>query len=377
MLLVMSWSRRPLRAPSSRPTRILVLVLILLTLSSLSGSASSVASPAAPASQNSPPKLLTDPVPDPHQAGVQWFAATGHTLRGSFLDYWNKYGGLAQFGYPITEEFFEEVGSDHKQYQVQYFERNRFEHHPENAGTPYEVLLGTLGLDFHPADPQAPRMPDPALYFPQTGHNLSGPFKSYWLDHGGLFVHGYPITEEFQEKNPIDNKMYTVQYFERSRFELHPENAGSPYEVLLGLLGRQLSEKNGYPYGWYPLYGYAPDFSWFVGYYKADPKRCRDCGCSTIRYVSPDATNFSGPGAVFAYIRSPRPSQVYPLGENQDERFSPTLQPQNFLVVFGQLDDASSMRNGPTDASCFSPKFKVDNFQFNPAHEVVHLSHMK
>jgi hypothetical protein len=28
-----------------------------------------------------------------------------------------------------------------------------------------------------------------------------------------------------------------VQYFERARFELHPENAGTQYEVLLGQLG--------------------------------------------------------------------------------------------------------------------------------------------
>jgi hypothetical protein len=30
-----------------------------------------------------------------------------------------------------------------------------------------------------------------------------------------------------------------VQYFERARFEYHPENQ-PPYDVLLGLLGRQL-----------------------------------------------------------------------------------------------------------------------------------------
>src|SRR5689334_2032092 len=49
--------------------------------------------------------LPTDRVPDPHVSGVVWFAATGHTLRGTFLKYWNQFGGLAQFGYPITEEF--------------------------------------------------------------------------------------------------------------------------------------------------------------------------------------------------------------------------------------------------------------------------------
>jgi hypothetical protein len=42
------------------------------------------------------------------------------------------------------------------------------------------------------------------------------------------------------EKNPIDGKEYKVQYFERNRFELHPEKQGTPYEVQLGLLGTQL-----------------------------------------------------------------------------------------------------------------------------------------
>src|SRR5262249_29825445 len=36
----------------------------------------------------------------------------------------------------------------------------------------------------------------------------------------------------------------TVQYFERNRFEYHPENKGTQYEVLLGLLGTQ---KGGFP----------------------------------------------------------------------------------------------------------------------------------
>src|SRR5206468_7586748 len=127
--------------------------------------------------------------------------------------------------------------------------------------------------------------------FPQTGHNLSGAFKTYWLDHGGLFVHGYPITEAFEEKNPTDNNTYLVQYFERSRFELHPENVGSPYEVLLGLLGTQLAQKNGYPYGWYPLRGHATDFSWIAGPL-AHPRACGElwCSCPLIIYGEPGVT---------------------------------------------------------------------------------------
>ena len=56
-----------------------------------------------------------------------YFSQTGHTLRGKFLDYWQENGGLSQFGYPLTEEFFEPDGPDNTFLQVQYFERNRFE----------------------------------------------------------------------------------------------------------------------------------------------------------------------------------------------------------------------------------------------------------
>ncbi len=174
-------------------------------------------------------------------------------------------------------------------HQVQYFERNRFELHLENKDTQYEVLLGVLGRDFRQQDPPASPLPAPAVYFQQTGHNLSGEFKQYWDTHGGLFVHGFPITEPYQEKNPIDGKTYLVQYFERSRFELHPENAGSQYEVLLGLLGRQLSEKKGYPYGWYPLSGRAADYSWIAGVVElyAPSLECEAeiCGCVFLRHA--------------------------------------------------------------------------------------------
>jgi len=47
--------------------------------------------------------------------------------------------------------------------------------------------------------------------------------------------------------NPSDGKEYTVQYFERARFEFHPEAAGTPYEVQLGLLGAQALQT----LGWY------------------------------------------------------------------------------------------------------------------------------
>jgi hypothetical protein len=292
-------------------------------------------------------------MPDPHQDGVTYFAETGHTLRGMFLQYWKTYGGLAQFGYPITEEFFEPSGPGNAPLQVQYFERSRFEMHRDNSVTPNEVLLGLLGREFHAQDPPAAPLPAPAQYFPQTGHNLSGAFLDYWQTHGGLFVHGYPISEPAMETS-ADGKQYLTQWFERSRFELHPENAGTPYEVLLGQLGRQLAEKKGYPFGWYPAYGHAVDYSWVAGQYMApDVNEV----CETILYVQ---------------------IQTYPrILAIPGTRIRPTtdlfrLVPRDFgyfdktpLVVFGHLDeDPNKDTQGYT---CGAPKYTVNRVQHDPA----------
>ena len=55
-------------------------------------------------------------------------------------------------------------------------------------------------------------------------------------------VFGYPITEERTERSPLDGQEYLVQYFERNRFEFHPEITNSP-NILLGLLGVQEYER--------------------------------------------------------------------------------------------------------------------------------------
>ncbi len=74
-------------------------------------------------------------------------------------------------------------------------------------------------------------------FFTETGHKVPGIFYAYWLSHGGLAQQGYPITDATMEKNSIDGKQYLTQYFERARFEQHPEYKGTANEVLLGLLG--------------------------------------------------------------------------------------------------------------------------------------------
>lgn len=86
-----------------------------------------------------------------------------------------------------------------------------------------------------------------AAYFPETGHTVKGRFLHYWRERGGLRQQGYPISEELQEVSEINGKTYTMQYFERAVFELHPENQ-PPYDVLLTLLGT-FQYKQKYPGG--------------------------------------------------------------------------------------------------------------------------------
>lgn len=176
------------------------------------------------------------------QGSSKTFPETGKTVSGKFLQYWNNNGGLTQQGYPLSEQIQERSETDGKIYTVQYFERAVFEHHPENAGKPSEVLLQLLGSFLHiqkyaQGVPGAVPNNEPgSMRFAETGRRLGGKFLTYWQTHGGLAQQGFPISDEFMEKSDLDGKTYRVQYFERAVFELHPENR-PPFDVLLSQLG--------------------------------------------------------------------------------------------------------------------------------------------
>ncbi|MDQ3930926.1 MAG: CAP domain-containing protein [Chloroflexota bacterium] len=88
---------------------------------------------------------------------------TGHSLGELFLSYWKNNGGLALFGYPLSETILEDGRT------VQWFERARFEYFPEliKAGRPVQLtLLGNRALEkerqaSQPSQPQSPTTPSP------------------------------------------------------------------------------------------------------------------------------------------------------------------------------------------------------------------------
>jgi peptidoglycan/xylan/chitin deacetylase (PgdA/CDA1 family) len=163
----------------------------------------------------------------------RYFPETGYTVSGNFLRYWNAFGGLPTFGYPISDVFVR----DGK--QMQYFERVRMELHPGVWPARYDVLLGRLGAELTanrtnetPFRRVGGGTNANCTFYDATGHWLCYGFRDYWRRNGGLEIFGYPISEEFREGG------YVVQYFERARFEWHPENR-PPWDILGGHLGRQ------------------------------------------------------------------------------------------------------------------------------------------
>jgi hypothetical protein len=155
----------------------------------------------------------------------EYFEETGHWVKGEFLTYFHKYGGLAVFGYPITEEFVDQGLS------VQYFQKARMEWHPENP-IPYKVQLGLLGEELKYRQPSVSE-PTPRsrrkVYFPETGHTVAYAFLDFFNENGGIDIFGYPITEMHFEDGQI------VQYFQRLKLQWQPTD--STNAVVIGNLG--------------------------------------------------------------------------------------------------------------------------------------------
>jgi hypothetical protein len=174
-------------------------------------------------------------------------------VEGRFAEYWRANGGLAVFGLPLGPARQERVGGG--TYLAQLFERNRFELHSENP-RPYDVLLGRLGdeqlrrqgRDWK-ALPQG-RPKSVCQFFEATAHVVCERFLGYWRTHGlefdgrkgasyaeSLALFGLPLSEPTMERNSSGDRVLT-QWFERARFEYHPNNR-DPYKVLLGRLGAE------------------------------------------------------------------------------------------------------------------------------------------
>src|SRR5688500_3588480 len=139
--------------------------------------------------------VLTTAISPARAQDQRCFPETNQCISGRFRQYWEQNGGLAVFGFPLPPPRDEQNRDTGRTYLTQWFERNRFELHPENAA-PYDVLLGRLGEDRllqsgrdwrqegREGGPEAG-----CLWFEETGHNVcnqggASGFRTYWETHG-------------------------------------------------------------------------------------------------------------------------------------------------------------------------------------------------
>jgi hypothetical protein len=147
------------------------------------------------------------------QGKSRTFPETGKTVSGRILEVWE--GGrafedsLMINGLPLTDLADQQSLEDGKIYKTQWFERARFELHPENKA-PYDVLLGRLGAYVAEGRKDAPfkGIDNPGggvSWFPETKHSLGDSTEggkaiaAFWNKYGGLAQFGFPLSQPFQE----------------------------------------------------------------------------------------------------------------------------------------------------------------------------------
>ena len=158
-------------------------------------------------------------------ADVQYFAQTGHNVKGDFLRFFKAARDpVLVFGYPITEQMTSKDGK-----AVQYFQRARLELHPELPES-QRIQMTALGkLMYQPGSQQLPVDNPAACQSFATGFRVCFAFLNFYQANGGLAQFGNPISPfEFHEN-------LIVQYFEKARFEWRADRPEGQRVVITDL----------------------------------------------------------------------------------------------------------------------------------------------
>jgi hypothetical protein len=118
---------------------------------------------------------------------TRYFSETGHIVRDPFLSYFDGQGGIATFGFPLTDAY---TGSDGT--LVQTFQRAQLQL------TVRGVELAPIGVAFRLGDGAA-------------DHAVAGVFAEFYSARGGDAFFGRPLNDAHEENSLL------VQDFERAR----------------------------------------------------------------------------------------------------------------------------------------------------------------
>ncbi|MEA3350299.1 MAG: hypothetical protein U9Q82_06740 [Chloroflexota bacterium] len=161
------------------------------------------------------------------QGDSLFFPETGHWVTNEFLEKYNSVPNNRElFGLPITDVIVDEDTG----LLIQYFEKARFELHP-GASPELRVQLTPLGEYLYSQGevlPIPPNFPS-CRHFPETDHKVCYAFLDFFEANGGVLQFGYPLSG-FETHDG-----WIVQYFQRARFEWHPERHAGEQVVLSNL----------------------------------------------------------------------------------------------------------------------------------------------
>lgn len=172
------------------------------------------------------------------QTSGRYYAETGHTLDGRFVEFFDGRGGPELLGFPITESFID----PHSGLLIQYLENARLE---RTAGGDPLVRLSELGILVGGWDLPQRAAPIPigrnpgCRYYEESGHQVCHAFLDFYERHGGPASFGLPTTEFRIEDGRV------VQYFEIFRLDWYPESRNGN-RIRIGPLGRLHFEQMAY-----------------------------------------------------------------------------------------------------------------------------------
>jgi hypothetical protein len=159
-------------------------------------------------------------------ADAQYFPETGHHVKGDFLRFYKSVSDpRLVFGYPITEQITSKDGKT-----VQYFQRARFELHPDLPEN-QRVQLTSVGQALYQPANQLKLGNTAGCDLFATGYSVCLAFLDFYKANDGTAQFGNPISPfEFHEN-------LIVQYFEKARFEWRADRP-EDQRVVLTDLGR-------------------------------------------------------------------------------------------------------------------------------------------
>ncbi len=171
-------------------------------------------------------------------ADVRYFAETGHNLDEPFLSPWTLAGGESGPGIPLSEpRFVAEDGTIR-----QDFEALAFVYNPnlEEGWTlqavplPESAVNGIASTAARASVASCDASDASCKYIAESGHTITGTIASYWEDHGGLQVFGFPVSEQFSSAGK------STQVFERVVLDVDTSGNVTMRKVNTELASREL-----------------------------------------------------------------------------------------------------------------------------------------